>query len=56
MWTRCVGANTGQGVITIAQMRDYGALDYVLAKSVSQMHANEGHFQDGAERALLLFD
>ena len=56
MWTRCEGANTGQGVITIAQMRDYGTLDYVLAMSVSQMHANKGHFQDGAERAWLLFD
>lgn len=36
-WTRCKGTNTGQEVITIAQRRNYGFLNFVLAVSVSQL-------------------
>lgn len=56
MWTGSEGANTGQKVITVVQRRDFVALYYVLATSVSQMCASEGHFQDGAERAWVLFN
>lgn len=56
MWTRSEGANAGQKVIIAAQRRDYGALYYVLAMSASHLCANEGHFQDGVERAWVLFD
>ena len=56
MWTRSEGANTGQKVIIAAHRRDYGALYYVLAMSASHLCANEGHFQDGVERAWVLFD
>ena len=56
MWTRSEGANTGQKVIIAAHRRDYGALYYVLAMSASHLCANEGHFQDGVERAWVLFE
>lgn len=56
MWTKYEGGNTGQEVITKAQMRDYGTLNYGLGMSVSQIYANKGHFQAAAERAGVLFD